>query len=380
MARLANISDIFPMLIRELGKDVPDQIKLLAAKDSIRALCERHDLWTEELMPMVAEDYKEFYLLDHPYDAQIHKILWLTVNGVVQDVSQYDLWDEIWVRFLGMYPPHDLDYQVLQCGPAGIATLAAWKVITNGSLTVTLDTTSMVSGISFASCTSMDDVGWRIQTAIRALRQDNTLFVRWVEDTPTTGHFVFWGESGTIGYLAAGTIGTDVSGQGFLNGLSGGTGVLLGGRIYAKVVFRPDVNSDTLPFWFLDRWATAIVWLTVQQLCEEPGKDWTDPGKAKIAEREYKRMLVKHLDERTRGYKYASNSIGSRELTCSLCICFRPDCGTQGLYPGMRRSNPNHRHDLHSGFDSRCVPALFSGRDRKESDRCQFRPVLLQRL
>jgi hypothetical protein len=312
MSRLAQITDIFPMLTRELGKDVPDQIKLLAAKDSIRALCERHDLWDEELMPIVASDYQEFYLLDHPYDAQIHKILWVTVNGVVQDKEVYDLWDEIWVRFLDNYPPHDLDNQVLQCGAAGIIGLSGWQAITNGSLTVTLDTTSMVKGINFASCTSMDDVGWRIQTAVRAARQDNTLFVRWVEDTASTGHFVFWGESGTISYLSAGTSGIDISGAGYLNGLSGGTGVLLGGKIYAKVVFRPDVNSDTLPKWFLDRWATAIVWLTVWQLCEEPGKDWTDPKKAGTAEREYKRMLVKHLDERTRGYKYASTSIGSR--------------------------------------------------------------------
>lgn len=315
MAQLTAFSALYKHMLKELGANVSTPILLHSIQEAAREFCEKYDVWKEDLLPIVAVDYQEFYELKHEYSAQIHKLGAIRVNNIPQETDAYDLWEEKYLKFRDCYAPHDLDDQVLKCG-AGLATLATWTAITNGSVTVALSlassSTVSVTGLDFSGLATLDEVAWKIQTGVRQAANSNSFFCRWFQDSATTGHFVLWVPVYDIGYLTAGASGTDISGAAYMNGLTGGTGVSLGGNILAQVVFRPDDATESIPDWLFDRWSSAIMWLALWRLYEGPGKGWSSKDKAATAERNYRTMLVKAIDERQRGMKYASSSIGSR--------------------------------------------------------------------
>lgn len=315
MSQLTAFSSLYKHMMKELDADVPTPILLHSIQEAAREFCERYDVWEEDLAPIVAVDYQEFYELTHEYSAQVHKLKCVRVNNALQELEAYDLWQEKYLRFRDAYAPRDLDDQLLKCG-LGLATLATWNAITNGSVTVHVgldsDSNASVTGLDFSACSTMDEVAWTIQTGVRQVLESNSFYVAWFDDSSTTGHFLFWVPVSDIDYLTAGASGTDISGATYLNGLTGGTGVSLGGNILARVVFRPDAASESIPDWLFDRWSSAIMWLALWRLHEEEGKPWSNKAKALTCERNYKGMLVKAIDERQRSMKYASSSICSR--------------------------------------------------------------------
>ena len=261
-----------------------------------REFCRRTGAWREELRPIAVVDYQGDYLLYHGYDASVHRIEWVRVNQNLQDASRYDLKTETLLRWAPGYAPYEFDDMLLVCATSPLTAYGDWTGITDSSLTIEVSSGSYgMTEITFADCTSMDDVALEIQTAWRASMASNHGNVRWYTD-----HFRLWLESGEMSYLTAGSAGTDISGASYMNGLTGaGT---LAPMIEAEVRLRPQIDADTLPDWFFDRWAETIIAGAMVELLKKPGP-WRNPDLADSYRVTWRRGVSRAKGEDAREYK-----------------------------------------------------------------------------
>jgi hypothetical protein len=193
------------------------------------------------------------------------------VNGVEVPPGACELWESQWLRIAPEYTPADLeDERLLVCGPAGLTTYSGWAAITDGSVTFVVDSSSYeADDLDFSACVSMDDVARVIETGWRTAQDYNRNFVRWAE--AGTNKFLLTTASGEISYLTAGTSGTDISGAGHMNGLTGGTGVSIAPVLEVTAALQPAMRTDTLPDWFLTRYGSTIAALATYILARQRG-------------------------------------------------------------------------------------------------------------
>lgn len=296
MSKVTQFSDLYIDMMNRLPGITTEKM-LLSLRSAGRRFCEESEAFHDDLRPLAIVDYQREYALSTSYNADIHRIIKVKVNANVWDDEYYELRDGNTLRFTSDSIPNNLDDLLLVCGTAGSALIATWQAITNGSVTVDFsDTTYLVEGLDFSDASDMDDVALIIQTGIRTEMDENIGFCRWYTD-----HFRLWTESGDIGYLTAGTSGTDISGASYMNGLTGvGT---LSSLLEVEVVFRPDRDADDLPDWFMDRWQDTIMALAVYQCAKEPKKPWTDKETKQEAYFDYRRGLAMAKQENYREFK-----------------------------------------------------------------------------
>jgi len=279
-------------MLGELPGMYNNELVLQALKVTGREFCRKTEVFREELEPLPVVDYQQDYTLSFPYDASIHRIHAVRINGAYQASANYELIEETTLRFASGAVPQGIDDRCLVCAAAGTTTVATWAAITDGSVTFTVDSdTHSLASLDFSSCSDLDDVATVIQTALRVEMDSNTGLFRWYPDqvAETTGNFVLYVDSGTVSYLTAGASGTDISGSGYLNGLTGTA--TLDGLIQCRVSFRPDMTADDFPDWFMDRWGEVICAGALEKLSKQRNEAWTDAGKAKECGIEYRRGL-----------------------------------------------------------------------------------------
>jgi len=285
MSQVTAYSQLYPLVRSYLPGLTPDDnaLILMAFQWAGREFARRTESFRLTLDPQAITDYQQDYNLTGlfpEYTAQVHRLLRVRVNGIEQDEDDYELYMEKYLRCAGQCAPHDLDDRLLKCGAAGTVTIATWQAITDGSVTITLSgTTYLVSAIDFSACADMDAIALAIQTAWRAKLESDDGYVRWYWSNAahTAGYFVLAFETGTTSYLTAGTSGTDISGAGHMNGLTGGTGVKLGPWLDVKAVLRPDIRTEILPDWYVDRHAEALAAGAVVWLVTHPGTSRYSP-------------------------------------------------------------------------------------------------------
>ena len=275
MSELTAYSDLYAFMVVELpGAENRD---ILAALQRIgREFCVLTEAWKEDLFPIAVTDYQQDYALAHDYDANIHRLRELKVNGQVYGTDSYDLYQEDTLRFDSGSVPHDLDNQLLICATAGITTIAAWQAVTDGSVTFSIGgSTYLVEDLDFSGCADIEAVALALQTGLRDKMSSNTGLVRWRGES--TNKFHVWVESGVCSYLTAGTAGTDISGSGYMNGLTGSA--TLAGLIETEVSFRPHKAQMDFPGWFLDRWSETIMAGAIALLAGQNNMPWHNAEK-----------------------------------------------------------------------------------------------------
>jgi len=270
-------TDLYPLLYRELpGVDNPTLLTEL--QRAARQFCLDTEAWHEELNPIAAVDWQSDYTLSHNYSASVHRIRDVWLNGAHQDGDEYDLLEEDTLRWRGGHVPHDLSDRLLTCGSIGTATLANWTAISDASYTITMGGgTHSVTEVDLSGCADFDAVAQALQAGLRGEYESNVGYCRAIysdADKATVTHFVFWLKTSDIGVLTAGASGTDISGAGYLNGLTGSGSIAP--HILVDAVFRPHIRVDTLPHWFLDRYAEALQAHTIWILAKQQKKAWTD--------------------------------------------------------------------------------------------------------
>jgi heat shock protein HslJ len=135
----------------------------------------------------------------------------VVVNGLDHDITG--------LNFSDVDSPTDTQATAI-CGANG-ANLAAWQAITDGSFQITVNGVPFdITGMDFSSITALDELADVIDTAaavtgeqFRALYNSKADVVSFVSQKS--------GQGSTITALTAGSAGTDISGAGFLNGLTG---------------------------------------------------------------------------------------------------------------------------------------------------------------
>ena len=306
MAQVTAYSQLYPYILKWLqGCEL--QFILRALQDAGRHICQTYDLWEEDLDPIRAVSYQQDYALAAPsadpantpttYSAFIHRIKSVKVNELEYKVPMFELVNGDTLRFNPLSIPNNLDNMVLECGTAGSTTIADWQALTNASLGITMNDTGYdVKSLTFAGLT-FPKIALAIQTGLRAKIDNNIGFCRWYTDK-----FRLWIEGGTISYLTAGSTGTDISGASWLNGLTGGASVALGGLIQVKAVLRPHQNADTLPDWLLDRISDALITRVIWQSKITTGQPYYDPQGATIWETAYNIQITNLLGDKSRNY------------------------------------------------------------------------------
>jgi len=300
MSQVSQYSDLYPFLIPQLPGSTPALV-LQALQAVGRRFCSKTEAFRDDLDPLAVVDYQQDYDIStlHSYDASIHRVRSVRLGGVLQATEYYSLRDEKTLRFVGSYVPHDQDDRLLTCGVAGTTTLADWTAISDASATVSIDTSTYgLTDMDLTDCADFDAIALVLQTALRAEIPGNTGYCRWNHDAT---RFLFWVDSGTIGVLTAGSEGTDISGSGYLNGVTG-TGTL-SGMMDVNVVFRPHIRTDTLPDWFLDRWTEAIVAGAMHYLTSQKGRQWYSAEMAVESLYEYNAGVTSALAEKSKEYK-----------------------------------------------------------------------------
>lgn len=302
MSQLSSFEDLLPQLW-PIVKGADRGLLFQHIGRASRELCVRSEGWHYEVAPQAVVDYQTEYALSHPYNASVQRLLWVSVNSVVITTGEYELVDDEYLRFLEEYAPENVDDRICVCAAAGTAIIGDWNAVTDGALSIDIaDSDYGVTGLDFSGCADMDAVAQVIQTGIRGAIGDNIGRVRWIQDSDSSGHFVIYVTSGsTMGYLSTSSSGTDISGPSYMNGLS--TAATVDGILEAEVVLRPDVGSDTLPDWFLDRYGDDIIAGVVVNLCSMPGKPWSDTAAAKLYQPQWLRAIGRSSGERQRQHK-----------------------------------------------------------------------------
>jgi len=305
MAQITALSSLYPYMTMELPGCDTSSICLLALKKAARRFCEKTKAWYDDLdlIPVVA--FQQDYSLAHKYDAFVHRIKRVRVNSMEYDPCTYELRYETDLRFRSRHIPNaDLDDLMLTCGTVGTTTIADWQAVTDGAVTITIDdSTYSVTDLDFSGCSDLEDVATVIQTGLRVAYDDNIGFVRYQDATTGSEHFVVYVESGTVSYLTAGASGTDISGSGYMNGLTG-TGAL-SAHIQVDVVFRPEftVADGNMPAWFMDRWGEVLVAGAVAELAAQPKTPWSNGDVAARALRQYNTGVTKAMAENQKEFK-----------------------------------------------------------------------------
>jgi hypothetical protein len=275
MAQVTSYSQLLAFVLSRVpGAD--SNIVNFLLKELGRRFCQRTEAFRDDLDPLAIVDYQQDYALTNPYTAAIHRLLTVKVNSIEQPPDRYSLYLERKLRWRSNAVPHDQSDRLLTCGTVGATAIATWQAVTAGAFTIGLGSDDYtVEDLDFSGCADLDAVALAIQTGLRVELESNTGFCRYNDTTAGSEHFQFWLEgSGTIDYLAAPASGTNISGAGFLNGLTG-TGAL-SALLEVAVVFRPDVLTDILPDWFLDRYGMQIAHGAIAELAAQPGKPYSD--------------------------------------------------------------------------------------------------------
>jgi hypothetical protein len=143
------------------------------------------------------------------------------------------------------------------CGANG-ANLAAWQAVTDGEFKISVDGVEIsVTGLDFSSITALDEIVDTINAVFLgrcvAIYDSKADVVSFISPTP--------GLNGSVTVLTAGAAGTDISGAGFLNGLTGtGTatagagddgqnlpyGIYMGPSITAAALVAGDVSDSPI--------------------------------------------------------------------------------------------------------------------------------------
>lgn len=252
MAQLAAYSTLYPYAYPRLpGCD--DAVLLQALQSAGRTFCKRTKAYHDDLEPIPVVNYQEDYVLTPPTSCEILQVDEVRLNDSRLLLTDYEIeWRKATLILRIPTAPYDQDETLLVCDTAGEDDYTAWAAITDGSVGVEIGGTSEdITDIDFTGVTSMDQVALKIQTAIRTEAEINNVWVRWYTD-----HFVLWTKGSDIDYLTAGSAGTDISGASYMNGLTGVA--TLAAKLDVHVVLAPQLASDVLPDWFLDRWGEAI--------------------------------------------------------------------------------------------------------------------------
>jgi hypothetical protein len=118
---------------------------------------------------------------------------------------------------------------VLECGNAPLTTIATWQAIIDGTLSITIDGGVVdLTGLNFATATSLDDVATIIDTALAANGDCYYIGGRFNFNSPTTG------ATSLITLLSDEGTGTDISGTGFLDGDTAKSATVPGGSILSQ--------------------------------------------------------------------------------------------------------------------------------------------------
>lgn len=278
--KVDSFDDLRSLLLKELATAPAPVVIDRALTDAVREFFSETKVWREWLAPIASVDYQQDYTLPNPFEASIHSIKSLKVDGNVFKPEDYMLHDETFVRFNNGKEPVSLTNRVLQCANTATTLLATWQAIADGCFTIDLDGTYAITGLSFVGATSFDSIARTIQTAVRQAITSARVSVTW-DGTA----FTFSVTDGSIGYLSAKTGGTDLSVGAWLAGVTGTA--TLGGLIEAEVVLRPDYNTTEVPSWLLDRWSLGIVHLAAFRLKTESKKPWSDVTTAAINQNTY---------------------------------------------------------------------------------------------
>ena len=265
MAQVTQLSTLYPQVLRWVKGCEPNFI-LQALQNASLHICKTYDIWLDDLDPQAIIDFQQDYTLTPPstdpsntptsYTAQIHRINDCYVNGNQQVYPMISLVNGNLLRFNPASIPHGQAGRILVCGTAGNLTVSNWQALTNADVGVVVNGTKYnLLAMSFAGLT-FPQIALTIQTAIGAAIGLNRAFCRWY-----TNKFKIWGDETTVSYLVAptGGTGTNISGSSWMNGLTGGTGVILGSLLNVKAVLRPDILCETLPNWLLDRIMNALI-------------------------------------------------------------------------------------------------------------------------
>lgn len=86
------LSDFHRYLITDFAA-VPAALRLQTVKDVIRDICERTDIWQEELDAIDVTADTASYTLSVPYDAVIRSVVSVTLDDIELDASQYTISD-----------------------------------------------------------------------------------------------------------------------------------------------------------------------------------------------------------------------------------------------------------------------------------------------
>lgn len=187
----------------------------------------------------------------------------ITVDGVALAISGLD--------FSDIDAPSDAPATGV-CGANG-ANLAAWQAVANGAFQITVNGVAHdITGLDFGTITALDEIVDTINAAVegkqfRAIYDSAGDYVTFVSNKS--------GRKSTITALTAGSAGTDISGAGFLNGLTGtitltqGTGGLGEGVTIADVIndvargrFRCEYDAAAATYIFLSPRRGAISTIT----------------------------------------------------------------------------------------------------------------------
>lgn len=305
MSDVAALTTLYPLVVPELPSAPDLPLVLQALQRATRDFCEKTGAWREEIAPMVAVDYQQDYTLQNDYSADIERILWVKLQGSARDEQEYELWEDGRLRWRDQWTPVDCDNQLLKCGTIGTAVMATWQAVTAGAFVISIQGQSYtVDGLNFSAASTLDDLARIIQTGLRTEIAESTMWCRVYGATDAASIFYIWTDSGELSVLSAPSSGTDISGSGFLNGLTG-TGNI-GGRIEAKVVFKPDFAVDALPDWFLNRYHETIVAGAAAILMAVEGKSYSSKDGALKAQRRYNSGIALAISDVMREFKQFS--------------------------------------------------------------------------
>jgi hypothetical protein len=263
-----------------------------------REFAEQSRAFRGPLDPLPVTDYQQDYDLKtaYAYDAHVLQLLCVRMNGVPIPLSQCALLDSRWLQLAPAAVAQDLTVErLLTCGASPKTAYTDWTGLTAGYYTITVNSSTYECGpCDCSGCLSMDDVARVLETAWRDAQSYPNNYVSWNEKG--TNKFLFYTDSGEISYLTAGTSGTDISGALYLNGLTGTAAIAP--MLQVDAVLLPDMRSDILPDWFLDRYGITIAAGAVAKLAGMRGPSnrpnrWYNPELAAQRASDYRRGLAK---------------------------------------------------------------------------------------
>ena len=275
MAQLSTFSSLYPLMVPWLPGCSTDMM-LWGLRNAVRRFFKDTEAFHEVLPPVPVVDYQQDYTITSQYSAGIQRVLRIVINQMEQDYRLYDIIDGNIIRWDSNHIFHDLDDRMLACDTCVADEYTDWTGIDDGSVIYTITgSTYEAEDLDFTDCTTMNQVALVLQTGLRAALESNQGFVRWDAEN---ARLLVWVVDGDLSYLTAGTSGTDISGAGYMNGLTGaGT---LSGWMEVEVVFRPELTATDLPTWIFDRYAEALVAGAVIELAGMKGENfpWSNPG------------------------------------------------------------------------------------------------------